>query len=477
MAIWLSLASIINTTGQSYNTNKSLTSLSEETNWIAKWYHDKKSAFSFSFDDGFISQYENVGPILNQFNFNGTFYILPPYLTEDPNDRIWRYGTWPMFIEMSFDGHEIGSHTMNHLHLPELTIGDINQEGTLLYELYQSQDSINQRLPHQKCITLAYPFAEHNDLVDSIASLFYESARADGLNPNGSSVEDSLWHQLNAIEVYFTGPRTSVSDDMEELQFMKDWIDSSISNNTWGIMLAHEVVPQDSLAGLISAGAYEPISNEWFTLLCEWISAKSIADEVWIETVANVTRYIKERDNAIQSILTWDEQSIQLSIDDELDDTIYDFPLTIFVKVPDSWELALLNQEGSLDTLEVFERDSDYVVMADVIPNGSLITINKLNPSSVDSGYTLVSNFKLHQNYPNPFNPTTTIRYSIAEQGNVKLIVYDILGNKIKELVNEVKSSGEYSVSFDGGNLSSGVYFYTLFSDSRTESRKMVLTK
>ena len=72
--------------------------------WAAKWSDDKSSAFSLSFDDGFISHYENVRPILNQFNFSGTFYIMPPFLT-DSLPGIFRYGTWPMFQVMAIEGH------------------------------------------------------------------------------------------------------------------------------------------------------------------------------------------------------------------------------------------------------------------------------------------------------------------------------------------------------------------------------------
>ena len=138
--------------------------------WAAKWFDDKNSAFSFSFDDGFISHYENVRPILNQFSFNGTFYIMPPFLT-DSLPGIFRYGTWPMFQVMALEGHEIGSHTMNHLHLPELEIGDTITQGTILYEIYQARELINQRLTNQKCITMSYPFADHNLLIDSLTSL------------------------------------------------------------------------------------------------------------------------------------------------------------------------------------------------------------------------------------------------------------------------------------------------------------------
>ena len=86
-------------------------------------------------------------------------------------------------------------------------------------------------------------------------------------------------------------------------------------------------------------------------------------------------------------------------------------------------------------------------------------------------------NFRLEQNYPNPFNPTTTIKYSIPESGIVSLKFYDILGNEVASLVNEEKAPGVYSVTFDAGNLSSGVYFYKIQAGKFTESKKMTLIK
>jgi len=77
--------------------------------------------------------------------------------------------------------------------------------------------------------------------------------------------------------------------------------------------------------------------------------------------------------------------------------------------------------------------------------------------------------------YPNPFNPSTKITYSIPERGNVILKVYDILGREIVQLVNEVKESGNYQVNFDGSNLNSGVYFYTIESGKYKASKKLLL--
>jgi len=87
--------------------------------------------------------------------------------------------------------------------------------------------------------------------------------------------------------------------------------------------------------------------------------------------------------------------------------------------------------------------------------------------------------FKLYQNYPNPFNPTTNIKYSVKrEMSNVKLIIYDLLGKEVATLVNENQSPGTYEVTFDARALSSGIYFYSLYSDGiLIDCRKMVLMK
>lgn len=70
--------------------------------------------------------------------------------------------------------------------------------------------------------------------------------------------------------------------------------------------------------------------------------------------------------------------------------------------------------------------------------------------------------FGLMQNYPDPFNPTTTIGYSIARSADVTVAVYNVLGQKVAKLVDERKSAGEYSVTFDGSSFASGVYFYSI---------------
>ncbi len=85
--------------------------------------------------------------------------------------------------------------------------------------------------------------------------------------------------------------------------------------------------------------------------------------------------------------------------------------------------------------------------------------------------------FYLGQNYPNPFNPSTVIKYSVPADGNVSLKVYDVLGNEVSSLVDEFKQAGTFDVSFDGSNLSSGVYYYRLTAGEMTTTKKLMLTK
>jgi 1,4-alpha-glucan branching enzyme len=85
--------------------------------------------------------------------------------------------------------------------------------------------------------------------------------------------------------------------------------------------------------------------------------------------------------------------------------------------------------------------------------------------------------FRLYQNYPNPFNPTTNITYDIAQNGKVTLEVFDVVGRKVAELVNETKTAGNYTVRFDASTLSSGIYFARLTSAGTVQTQKMLLLK
>lgn len=95
----------------------------------------------------------------------------------------------------------------------------------------------------------------------------------------------------------------------------------------------------------------------------------------------------------------------------------------------------------------------------------------------IEAEIGIPKNYELKQNYPNPFNPSTTISYSIPNDGQVTLVIYDVLGNEVAVLDNSYKSAGNYTYDFDATNLSSGLYFYTIRSGKFVETKKMLLMK
>jgi hypothetical protein len=106
-----------------------------------------------------------------------------------------------------------------------------------------------------------------------------------------------------------------------------------------------------------------------------------------------------------------------------------------------------------------FNGEVSYYVLKDAV---DIITVNV---------------YSLEQNYPNPFNPSTLIKFSIMQAENVKINIYDALGNELNTLVNQFMSKGQHEVRFYAGNLSSGIYFYRLTAGNFTSLKKMLLFK
>ena len=90
---------------------------------------------------------------------------------------------------------------------------------------------------------------------------------------------------------------------------------------------------------------------------------------------------------------------------------------------------------------------------------------------------TLPDHYELSQNYPNPFNPSTTINFTIPKTSHVELFIYNLLGEKVSEVVNENLNRGNYTRNINLQDYSSGIYIYKLRSEDFTQIKKMILLK
>ncbi|MAT58266.1 MAG: hypothetical protein CMF23_09870 [Ignavibacteriae bacterium] len=125
-----------------------------------------------------------------------------------------------------------------------------------------------------------------------------------------------------------------------------------------------------------------------------------------------------------------------------------------------------------------YDPQKRILILSPEVGGEFTVTFEVTNPVNVPKENKLLADdFKLYQNYPNPFNPTTSIEYSVPSNEYVSLKVYDILGNEIASLVNEQKSAGNYSVNFNAGSLTSGMYLYKLQAGNFTSVKKMLFVK
>jgi len=116
-------------------------------------------------------------------------------------------------------------------------------------------------------------------------------------------------------------------------------------------------------------------------------------------------------------------------------------------------------------------ENNDYEVFIGALGEGCTQTDISHN------GEPIPYEFSLRQNYPNPFNPRTEISFSLPRMSFVNLSVYNLLGQKVETLINKEMEAGQYSVTWDGSNVGSGIYFYRLESGDFIETKKMLLLK
>lgn len=138
-------------------------------------------------------------------------------------------------------------------------------------------------------------------------------------------------------------------------------------------------------------------------------------------------------------------------------------------------EVTTINPIWNLDQLGylVFVQDAQ----TKSVYQSEYVTYNTLLTTSIDNDGEIPTEFSLAQNFPNPFNPNTKISWQSPIAGHQTLKVYNLLGKEVATLVNEFREAGKFEITFDSGNLASGVYFYKLQSGSFVETKKMILLK
>ena len=163
--------------------------------------------------------------------------------------------------------------------------------------------------------------------------------------------------------------------------------------------------------------------------------------------------------------------------------------INVYGSNTDSANVQTMTDANGYYTLHVTDQIYNYNIYLGNTPAGYVFPNPVAHPGDTNvnidmtlTGIEIVNSnipktYSLSQNYPNPFNPSTKIEYEIPKASFVHLTVYNVIGQQVAELVNNEQSPGKYSVTFDGNNVTSGIYFYRIEAGSFVQTNKMILMK
>ncbi len=140
------------------------------------------------------------------------------------------------------------------------------------------------------------------------------------------------------------------------------------------------------------------------------------------------------------------------------------------------WDSGTLTNGQSYEY--VFATVSDFPYHCEIHPSmTAAIIVTEATGIENDAEYTIPDSFRLNQNFPNPFNAVTTVSFSIAKPASAALEIYDITGRLVETLYNGTIEAGQHTLIWNSSGYSTGIYFYRLTIDGKSETKTMILLK
>jgi VCBS repeat-containing protein len=324
---------------------------------VSRWKGNKAGAVSFTFDDGYLSQYSVGVTALNEQGYKGTFFVITDAINNNQPDM----ATWDNWRTAAGAGHEIGGHTKGHPYLTTLPTDQMREE------ILGSKAEIDTRISSQKTLSFAYPYGDMNDDVKNVTAGAYLVARGTtwGLNA-------TLLDQYN-LKAYF------ITDDTGKP--LESQVDLAVSSGQWLVAGFHGLDGTDNGA----------VTEARFRQFIDYVKTKSI----WVGTMGAVAKYAEEREHATLSVMSATGDGLVLNLSDGLDDDNYNEPLTIRSEVPVLCTSALVAQDAGSTRINAALEGTEKVIYYGATPDRGQITVTynpptvstlTLNPGSVIGG-------------------------------------------------------------------------------------------
>jgi len=304
---------------------------------VGNWLGFRTAAITYTFDDGCSNQAAIAIPMFNEYGFKMTLY---PVINWGPN--------WTALQNAAAVGHEVGSHTMSHPDLSGMTVAAQTPE------LVNSQSTTNSHIPGQQCVTIAYPYCNASD--QTLTATYYIAGRT----CSGQIVPatPSNFYQISSIILGNSGINTTAGITAKD--------DAAAASGGWCVFLIH---------GIDSDGGYSPLPSATLRASLQYLDARR--STFWISTFGNVVRYIRERNDVSVAELSNSSNSITLQVTDNLNNAIYNYPVTIRRPLPAGWPSAHVSQNGQAVNASIVVANATMYVMFDVVPDGGNVVLSK----------------------------------------------------------------------------------------------------
>ena len=334
---------------------------------------------------------------------------------------------------------------------------------------------------NSKQFKLTFPALNYSKNYDHFFALNSNKSDTVFLDQEVSFITNLSFFQNPLINQFLTISYTSEEALIEKpfLTVTKDGkidtitMEDGIANKNYSVQ--YKLTSNDDYKFFISAKTATSTKTENRTLAVVSFKEKIIDDFSILNDNLKITLDINKPIYIISEQREYNEYLISPGI-------TFENEVKLSFKIPNEFQTSnhlfvykLINKE--------WKRQDSYLKNDELIIYTNELGLFKVDYDQQFKNFNVPDEYELKQNFPNPFNPRTTIKYDVAKDGNVEIFIYNILGQKVKKLVNSFhKASSGYQVIWDARNdngikLSSGVYFYQIRSGSFIKSKKMILVK
>lgn len=319
---------------------------------------NKKAVYTFTADDGFTDAATFYNNEFKRLNLCGSLALVANWI----NGAQTPASTYSFWNTLLADGRfDIINHSKSHVKFSTISNSLAGQD-SLYNEIVGNQTLFKSKFPGQDIITMANPSVVNTDAADVLIKQSHYAARNGGTGYNSLSPTDTEWFKLNMLANYF-GSKSRAAYSTE----INKYVDNVITNKQWLIILAHGI-----------GAAVNAMPDTAFTKHFEYVATKT--NDLWVAKFGDVTRYFREKQNV--AILTVDSTAtrIALSVTHTLDAQIFNYPLTLKTRVPDSWtNVSVIQNQVVQNLIPAIENGIRYVYY-DAVPNAGNVF---LTPSSV----------------------------------------------------------------------------------------------